>query len=250
MNLEPELEQVRREYLRRMTQGDNTLLRQVEDYISARNGKMLRPRLLLTAAATRGDEALRSRRTLLLATCVEMLHNASLLHDDIIDRADTRRGLPSVNARWGNATAVLVGDWLLAQIMRLLDEVDDRQATRLVNNTVIDMVQAELLQLQMNEERRSKNEERADAANPNPDNSSFFTLNSSLYMKIIDGKTARLFATACALGNPDYEDFGLHYGRLFQMRDDLADGEAPAFVHELIQRETQEIDNLQYKLTI
>ena len=147
MNLEPELEQVRREYLRRMTQGDNTLLRQVEDYISARNGKMLRPRLLLTAAATRGDEALRSRRTQLLAVCVEMLHNASLLHDDIIDRADTRRGQPSVNARWGNAVAVLVGDWILAQIMRLLDEVDDRQATRLVNNTVIDMVQAELLQL-------------------------------------------------------------------------------------------------------
>lgn len=250
MNLEPELEQVRREYLRRMTQGDNTLLRQVQEHITSRFGKMLRPRLLLLAAATLGDEALASRRTLLLATCVEMLHSASLLHDDIIDRADTRRGLPSVNARWGNATAVLAGDWLLAQIMRLLDEVDDRQATRLVNDTVIDMVQAELLQLQMNEERKTKNEERADATNPNPDNSSFSTLNSSLYMKIIDGKTARLFATACALGNPLYEDFGLHYGRLFQMRDDLADGEAPAFVHELIQRETQEIDNLQYKLTI
>lgn len=250
MNLEPKLDQVRQELLRRMTGGDSHLLRQVQEHITSRFGKMLRPRLLLLAAATLGDEALASRRTLLLATCVEMLHSASLLHDDIIDRADTRRGLPSVNARWGNATAVLAGDWLLAQIMRLLDEVDDRQATRLVNDTVIDMVQAELLQLQMNEEQRTKNEERADAANPNPDNSSFFTLNSSLYMKIIDGKTARLFATACALGNPLYEDFGLHYGRLFQMRDDLADGEAPAFVHELIQRETQEIDNLQYKLTI
>lgn len=250
MNLEPKLDQVRQELLRRMTGGDSHLLRQVQEHITSRFGKMLRPRLLLLAAATLGDEALASRRTLLLATCVEMLHSASLLHDDIIDRADTRRGLPSVNARWGNATAVLAGDWLLAQIMRLLDEVDDRQATRLVNDTVIDMVQAELLQLQMNEEQRTKNEERADAANPNPDNSSLSTLNSSLYMKIIDGKTARLFATACALGNPLYEDFGLHYGRLFQMRDDLADGEAPAFAQELIQRETQEIDNLQYKLTI
>ena len=56
--------------------------------------------------------------------------------------------------------------------------------------------------------------------------------------------------TACALGNPLYEDFGLHYGRLFQMRDDLADGEAPAFAQELIEQETQEIDNLKYKLTI
>ena len=70
------------------------------------------------------------------------------------------------------------------------------------------------------------------------------------YLRIIDGKTARLFATACALGNPDYEDFGLHYGRLFQMRDDLADGEAPAFAQELIEQETQEINNLKYKLTI
>ena len=249
MNLEPELEQVRREYLRRMTQGDNTLLRQVEDYISARNGKMLRPRLLLTAAATRGDEALRSRRTLLLAVCVEMLHNASLLHDDIIDRADTRRGQPSVNARWGNATAVLVGDWILAQIMRLLDEVDDRQATRLVNNTVIDMVQAELLQLTVADGQRIADSTRGQQRQA-PPTTHYPLPTKENYLRIIDGKTARLFATACALGNPDYEDFGLHYGRLFQMRDDLADGEAPAFAQELIEQETQEIDNLQYKLTI
>jgi len=217
MNLEPNLEQVRQEYLRRLSVGTSheTALHAVLEHITARNGKMLRPRLTLLAASTLGDEHLNSRRTLLLATAVEMLHNASLLHDDVIDRADTRRGQPSVNAHWGNATAVLVGDWLLAQIMRLLDEVDDRNATRLVNSTVIEMVQAELLQ----------------------QDSSLFTLHSSLYMKIIDGKTARLFATACALGNPQYEDFGLHYGRLFQMRDDIADGEAPSFVDKLIEQE-------------
>ena len=227
MNLEPELEQVRREYLRRMTQGNSSLLRSVEDYVTSRSGKMLRPRLLLTAAATRGDEALHSRRTLLLATAVEMLHNASLVHDDIIDCADSRRGQPSVNARWGNATAVLVGDWLLAQIMRLLDEVDDRNATRLVNDTVIDMVQSELIQLEC----------------PSP-------IDTVTYLRIIDGKTARLFATACALGNPLYEDFGLHYGRLFQLRDDIADGEAPDFAQELIDKETQEINALKYILSI
>lgn len=229
MNLEPKLEQVRREYLARMSQGDNPLLRQVEDYVSARSGKMLRPRLTLLAAATLGDDHLNSRRTLLLATAVEMLHNASLLHDDVIDRADSRRGQPSVNARWGNATAVLVGDWLLAQIMQLLDEVDDRNATRLVNRTVIQMVQAELLQ----------QETIAQPSNQ-----------ATQYLSIIDGKTARLFATACALGNPLYEDFGLHYGRLFQMRDDIADGEAPSFVNELIEQETQEINNLKYILSI
>ena len=239
MNLEPKLEQVRQEYLRRLVDTvdaesfHETALPSVIDHITSRKGKMLRPRLTLIAAATLGDEHLDERRTLLLATAVEMLHNASLLHDDVIDTADTRRGQPSVNARWGNATAVLVGDWLLAQIMRLLDEVDDRSATRLVNSTVIEMVEAELLQQQVQTTHET----------PMP-------LTPATYLKIVDGKTARLFATACALGNPLYEDFGLHYGRLFQMRDDIADGEAPDFIDELIERETQEINNLKYILSI
>ena len=238
MNLEPKLEQVRQEYLRRLVDTvdaesfHETALPSVIDHITSRKGKMLRPRLTLIAAATLGDEHLDERRTLLLATAVEMLHNASLLHDDVIDTADTRRGQPSVNARWGNATAVLVGDWLLAQIMRLLDEVDDRSATRLVNCTVIEMVEAELLQQQVQTTHET----------PLP-------LTPATYLKIVDGKTARLFATACALGNPLYEDFGLHYGRLFQMRDDIADGEAPDFIDELIERETQEINNLKYILS-
>lgn len=239
MNLEPKLEQVRQEYLRRLVDTvdaesfHETALPSVIDHITSRKGKMLRPRLTLIAAATLGEEHLDERRTLLLATAVEMLHNASLLHDDVIDTADTRRGQPSVNARWGNATAVLVGDWLLAQIMRLLDEVDDRSATRLVNRTVIEMVEAELLQQQVQTTHET----------PLP-------LTPATYLKIVDGKTARLFATACALGNPLYEDFGLHYGRLFQMRDDIADGEAPDFIDELIERETQEINKLKYILSI
>ena len=246
MNLEPKLEQVRQEYLRRLVDTvdaesfHETALPSVIDHITSRKGKMLRPRLTLIAAATLGDEHLDERRTLLLATAVEMLHNASLLHDDVIDRADTRRGQPSVNARWGNATAVLVGDWLLAQIMRLLDEVDDRDATRLVNRTVIEMVEAELLQQTVETFHETSL----------PHDETALPLTPTTYLKIIDGKTARLFATACALGNPLYEDFGLHYGRLFQMRDDIADGEAPLFVQQLIEQETQEIDNLKYILSI
>lgn len=239
MNLEPNIEQVRQEYLRRVTGGNGALLHDVQAHIASRMGKMLRPRLTLLAAATLGDDHLNSRRTLLLAVAVEMLHNASLLHDDVIDRADTRRGIPSVNARWGNPVAVLVGDYLLAQIMNLLDEVDDRDATRLINSTVIQMVQSELLQ----QETAVSGQQTADSNNRQQ-------LTASSYLAVIDGKTARLFATACALGNPLYEDFGLHYGRLFQMRDDIADGEAPDFVNELIERETQEINNLKYILSI
>lgn len=231
MNLEPKLEQVRQEYMSRLVEPcQDTALPAVLKHISSRMGKMLRPRLTLLSAATLGDDHFNSRRTLLLATAVEMLHNASLLHDDIIDRADMRRGQSSVNARWDNATAVLVGDYLLSQVMRLLYEADDREATRLVNRTVIEMVEGELLQQQI-----LTNTE---------------LLTPDTYLKVIDGKTARLFATACALGNPQYENFGLHYGRLFQMRDDIADGEAPTFINQLIEQETQQLNNLQYKLSI
>lgn len=230
MNLEDNLELVRAEYLRRTTSGDGTLLRSVEEYATSRTGKMLRPRLLLSAAATLGDEVINSRRTLLLAVAVEMLHNASLLHDDVIDNDLLRRGQPSVNARWGNATAVLVGDYLLAQIMCLLDEVDDRDATRRINQTVIAMTEAELL---------------AQEAFKQPS-----SLTIEQYLAIIDGKTARLFATACALGNPEYEEFGLHYGRLFQLRDDMADNEATPFTADLIRQEEQALAAIKPALSI
>lgn len=218
MNLRTKLEEVRQEYLRRMTRGHLPLLREVEDYVTQHDGKMLRPRLTLLAAAERGEAHFDSRRTLLAATCVEMLHNVSLLHDDVIDKAETRRATASVNARWGNGVAVLVGDYLLAQIMQLLDEIDDSAAARRINSTVTAMVEAELLNQQVIGGE---------------------ALTRDTYLAIIDGKTARLFATAAALGNPDYEDFGLHYGRLFQLRDDQADGESTPFTDALIEEEEQ-----------
>lgn len=216
MNLQAKLDEVRAEYLNRMTRGDNSLLRQVEQYITAHDGKMLRPRLTLLAAATLGDEHFNSRQTMLLATAVEMLHNVSLLHDDVIDHADERRDRPSVNARWGNSVAVLAGDYLLAQIMSLLDEIDNREASQHINKTVMAMVEAELLAQEVASSRQ---------------------LDKETYLHIIDGKTARLFATAAALGNPQYESFGLHFGRLFQLRDDVADGEATQFTDQLIEEE-------------
>lgn len=229
-NLEDRLHDVRQEYLRRIRSGEGKLLREVEDFVSARPGKMLRPQLTLLSADTRGEAS--SRRTLLLATAVEMLHNASLLHDDIIDHADTRRGQPSVNARWNTAVAVLVGDFFLAQVMRILDEVNEPETTRRMYETVEAMVEAELLaQEVVGSGLRAVSSEET-------------------YLKIIDGKTARLFATACALGNPEYEEFGLHYGRLFQLQDDLADGEANEYTDELIRQEKVALDAIKHRLTI
>lgn len=216
------LPQVRAEFLARMTRGDGQLLQQVEGYVTQRLGKMLRPQLTLLAADTLGQSA--SRRTLLLATAVEMLHNASLLHDDVIDHSDTRRGRPSVNARWSIPVAVLVGDFLLAQVMHILHELNEPDTTQRIYQTVEAMVEAELLQQEVK-------------------NTSDLLPQTS-YLKIIDGKTARLFATACALGNPEYEAFGLHFGRLFQLHDDIADGEAPSFAGELIRQEEEILQKL------
>lgn len=224
--IEELLPQVRQEYLRRMTSGDGKLLQQVEAYATERLGKMLRPQLTLLAADTLGQAD--SRRTILLATAVEMLHNASLLHDDVIDHSDSRRGKPSVNVQWNSTVAVLVGDYHLASIMDLLLEVNDSDASRRISDTVRAMVEAELLQQEVTELPSDKD----------------------TYLAIIDGKTARLFATACALGNPEYEEFGLHYGRLFQLRDDLADGEANEYTEELIQKEKNILAAIKSSLSI
>ena len=228
MNLEDSLNAVRKEYLCRMTRGNGQLLREVEQFVTSRLGKMLRPQHTLLAADTLGQAS--SRRTILLATAVEMLHNASLLHDDIIDHSDTRRGQPSVNAQWNNSVAVLVGDFLLAQVMRILHEVNEPETTQRVYQTVEAMVEAEILQQEVK-------------------NTSDLLPQTS-YLKIIDGKTARLFATACALGNPEYEDFGLHYGRLFQLEDDITDGEANEYTDELIRQEKETLAAIKPSLTI
>lgn len=225
MNLEARLDDIRAEYLRRLAPSDSTLLSLIERHITARMGKMLRPRMLLAAADTLGQGD--TERTTLLAVAVEMLHNASLLHDDVIDNDQTRRGLPSVNSRFGNTAAVLAGDYLLAQVMSILHEVNDSDASRRINRTVTQMVEAELLQLQAG---------------------SNYPLTT--YLKIIDGKTASLFATACALGNPEYEGFGLHYGRLFQLRDDIADHEGTPLTTTLIEQEKEALAAIKHTLQV
>lgn len=211
MNFSPELNLVQQEYIRRITQGNAPILLEVEHFLASTPGKMIRPKLTLMSAATLAPTI--SQRTLLMAVAVEMLHNVSLLHDDVVDNSPTRRGLPSVANHWGNATAVLVGDYLLAQLMQLLHEIDDKQASSLIAKTVVAMSESELYALQS---------APSDAAS---------------YLRILDGKTARLMATSCALGNPMLEKFGLHYGRFFQLRDDIADREATPWTAPLVEQE-------------
>lgn len=213
--IEQALSRVVDEYRNRLGQGSVELLRQVDGQLAVSIGKMLRPRLVLLSAAILDEKLISDRRTILLATAAEMLHNASLLHDDVIDGSSERRGRPSVNSRWDNRTAILTGDYHLAQVMQIMDEVGDRNATQKLIETVIAMTSAELLQIETR------------------DNAS----NSDIYSRITCGKTARLMATCCAFGNPGLEQFGLHYGMAFQLRDDIDDSEATPFTAQMLENE-------------
>lgn len=198
------------EEYRRRTQSNVELLEQVVDYLGHFPGKQLRPLLvLLSAKACQHLGPLHVK----LATAVEMLHNASLMHDDVVDESDSRRHHDSVRHRWSNQVAVLCGDFFLAQVMALLQEVNNRMASETLAHTVATMSQGELMQL--------------DAVHKK--------VKASSYIDIIGSKTASLLATCCQFGSyaPDSSapttyskalyDFGYHYGIVFQIRDDLND---------------------------
>ena len=180
-------------------------------YVEAAPGKRLRPWLVFLSARLFGEINDTTRRTALF---VELLHTATLIHDDVVDRSDTRRGQPSVNARWNSQVAVLAGDYLLAKAMKLLSNPEDHLILKEMLDVAMKMSEGELLQ---NGKRRTEN--------------------GKLYLEIINRKTARLIQACCVCGAMSVNsslltscslplaDFGLNYGLVFQMRDDIDDGE-------------------------
>jgi octaprenyl-diphosphate synthase len=182
----------------------------ISRYLNANGGKRLRPILvLLSAKLVNADSSLSAVQ---LAAVVEMIHTATLVHDDIIDAADTRRGKPSTNVVWGNHTAVLAGDWLYMQAFQI--------ALRQRNFHVLDilialtqmMVEGELLQL----ERIGKTE-----------------VTEADYMELVDRKTAGLFSACARLGaicggadeklEARLSDYAWNLGMAFQLIDDVLD---------------------------
>ena len=178
------------------------LLGEVLRHVASRKGKMLRPRLVLLATgAGGGDPAADS--SVMLAAAVELVHNASLLHDDVVDLSLERRGQPSANSLFGNKVAILSGDYLLAKAMELVDRSGVAGASSTLLAAVRTMSEGELLQL----------------SNTN--------LKPQLpaYLDIIGRKTASLMAASCLLGCELLYDFGYNYGMAFQISDDIADGD-------------------------
>lgn len=185
------------------------LLDRIMEYIVKRKGKQIRPMFVLLSARLGGEISETSYRA---ASLVELLHTATLVHDDVVDESDERRGFFSINALWKNKIAVLVGDYLLSKGLLLSLSHKDHQILQILSEAVKLMSEGELLQI---EKSRKLN------------------LVEEVYYEIINGKTASLLASACAAGasstfdDPDkiemMRQFGEKVGMAFQIKDDLFD---------------------------
>jgi octaprenyl-diphosphate synthase len=178
-------------------------------YVLKQKGKKIRPLLVLLSGKIAGEI---NERTYRGAILVELLHTATLIHDDVVDAADKRRGLPSINAIWKNKVSVLMGDYLLSRGLMLAVEGKDYDFLGIITNAVKRMSEGELLQI-------SKTRK--------------LDIDEETYFKIISDKTASLLSTCCQIGaasaseNKDYCDsmhqFGENLGIAFQIRDDILD---------------------------
>jgi octaprenyl-diphosphate synthase len=178
------------------------------EYVNARSGKMLRPGLVLLAGASCGKITGEHIR---VAAVIEMIHNATLLHDDVIDEGKTRRGLPTINSIWGNESSVLLGDFILGRVFKMCAELEP-WVGRTIAATAVRVCEGELRQIAQRQN---------------------WQLSESQYLDIITEKSAALFSCCCSLGGLlaragetevlALSNFGLNAGIAFQITDDLLD---------------------------
>jgi len=195
--------------IRRRLASDVVLINQVAEYIIGAGGKRLRPMLLLLAAGSLGHGGPDAHQ---LAAVIEFIHTATLLHDDVVDESDLRRGRRTANAVWGNAASVLVGDFLYSRSFQLMVELDRVEVMRILADTTNLIAEGEVLQL-------------LHVRNPDTD--------EAAYLRVIERKTAVLFAAATRLGallagadeavQQRLHDYGLNLGYAFQIADDVLD---------------------------
>ena len=188
------------------------LINQMSRYIITSGGKRLRPLLLLLCAKATGYEG---KHHYPLAVVIELIHTATLLHDDVVDESNIRRGGDSANEIWGNAASVLVGDFLYSRAFEIMVEPDSMQIMRILSKATNMIAEGEVMQLL---------------------NIRNIGISQSDYYGVIERKTACLFKAACQIGailsNTSKStvkalgDYGLHLGNAFQVIDDVLDYES------------------------
>ena len=197
------------DYFSQAVKSNAPLLDRIMQYIVKRKGKQIRPMFVLLSAKLGGEITTTTYRA---ASLVELLHTATLVHDDVVDEARERRGFFSINALWKNKIAVLVGDYLLSKGLLLSLSNNDYKVLQIISEAVKSMSEGELLQME-----RSRN----------------LNLNEQVYYDIIKGKTASLLSSACGAGASTtfcdnryiekMQQFGDKVGMAFQIKDDLFD---------------------------
>lgn len=190
-------------------QADDRLQQTVLKYIAARSGKQLRPIIVMLCAQLCNPI---TDKTLRAAVALEMLHTASLVHDDVVDSSDTRRGQPAVHTQWSNKVAILTGDYMLAKVISLVAEVRNIRILEIVSNLGRNLSSGEVLQLHVGQS---------------------MWIDEERYLKVIDQKTAQLFQACAEAGaesagcTPRQRNALRAYGRLlglcFQIKDDIFD---------------------------
>ncbi len=192
-------------------QQDVPLIHDIAQHIISSGGKRLRPALTIACALLCGYQG---DRHVNLAAAVELIHTATLLHDDVVDESTLRRGDQTANAIWSNQASVLVGDFLLSRAFQLMVSDGSLEVLRILSDASATISQGEVLQM-------------TTANDP--------TTPEERYLKVIASKTAALFEAACQLGavimdKPEWQkplaDFGLYLGMAFQLVDDALDYDA------------------------
>ena len=198
-----------RSFFKETIKSDVFLLDQIIRYLLRQKGKELRPTLVFMAANLFGGI---TKRSYVAATMIELLHTATLIHDDVVDEADTRRGFVSINKIWNNKAGVLLGDYLLSKGLLIALENKEHQLLEVQSRAVQSMSEGELRQLKT---------------------AGLFNMTEDRYFQIISEKTASLISTCCECGavsatdNEEYHllmrEIGMAIGIAFQIRDDLFD---------------------------
>ncbi len=196
-------------YLREQMKSPTALLDTVVRYILRQRGKRVRPTLVFLSAGMAGGI---TQRAFVGATMVELLHTATLVHDDVVDHSEKRRGMASINAVWKNKVAILVGDYLLSKGLLIAVNEDEFDFLRVTSEAVRRMSEGELLQIQKSRQK---------------------SMDKETYFRIISDKTASLISTCCEIGAISATEsaeerfalrqYGEYVGLAFQIRDDVLD---------------------------
>ena len=195
--------------MRESMEADERIQQSVLRYIAARSGKQLRPLIVLLSAQLCNPV---TDKTLRAAVALEMLHNASLVHDDVVDNSDTRRGQPAVHTQWSNKVAVLTGDFMLAKVISLVAEIRNTRILEIISDLGKSLSGGEMLQLHVGQS---------------------MWIDEEQYLKVIDQKTARLFQSCAEAGAEStgctarqrtaLREYGKLLGLCFQIKDDIFD---------------------------